>query len=146
MKLNAFTDYSLRVLIYLGVQHGVGRAATIPELARAYGVSRHHLRAVIHRLAQLGYVRTTQGRGGVCALARAPGAISVGEVVRRTEADFDLVECFRPDGRCPIAPVCTLRGMLTEARASFLATLDRYTVTDMIPRRAALARRLAIAG
>lgn len=145
MKLTTFTDYSLRVLIYLGVQHRSGRSATIRELATAYGISQHHLRAVIHRLGQLGYVRTTQGKGGGCALARAPHEINVGDVVRCTETDMDLVECFAPDGRCPIVPVCALRGMLEEARRNFLRTLDRYTVADMIRRRRGLANVLLIA-
>jgi Rrf2 family nitric oxide-sensitive transcriptional repressor len=146
MRLTTHTDYSLRVLIYLGAQHESGRLATVKDLAMAYGISQHHLRMVMHKLAKLGFVQTIQGKGGGCRLARAPERIGVGEVVRGTEPDFHIVECFAPNaGDCRITRACTLKHMLAEAQRNFLATLDRYTVADMIKQRRSVVRLLRIA-
>ncbi|HEX8739834.1 MAG TPA: Rrf2 family transcriptional regulator [Casimicrobiaceae bacterium] len=140
MRLTTFSDYSLRALMYLGVHDD--RLATIGELANAYGVSENHLVKVVHHLAQHGYIETIRGRGGGMRLARPPSEINVGEVVRGTEESLTLVECF--DGstsRCRIEPACRLKGMLGRALDAFFATLDRYTLADLIapgPRLAAL--------
>lgn len=140
MRLTAFSDYSLRALMYLGI-HG-DRLATIGELADAYGISENHLVKVVHHLAQHGYIETIRGRGGGMRLARPPGDINVGEVVRATEDSLALVECF--DGstsQCRIEPACRLKGMLGRALDAFFATLDGYTLADLLvpgPRLAAL--------
>ena len=136
MRLTVRTDYSLRVLMYAGLTRE--RLATIAEMAAAYRVSENHLMAVVHRLGTLGYLETVRGKGGGVRLARPPGAINLGEVVRRVETDMALVECFAAEpGQCPIAPACALRGVLGEALDAFLAVLDRYTLADLLgPRRA----------
>lgn len=142
MRLTLFTDYSLRVLMYVGVKDG---AATISELAESYGVSRNHLMKVIQRLAQLGYLETARGRRGGLRLARPPGEISVGEVVRRMEDDLALVNCFDPAAQpCVIAQGCVLRRALGEALEAFLAVLDGYTLEDLIAPRRRLARLLGL--
>ena len=131
MQLTLYTDYSLRVLLYLGLnrQH----MATITEIAASYGISRNHLVKVVHNLATQGYIRTTRGRGGGLALARTPTEINIGDVVRHTEVNFHLVECFDQEhNTCPISAACNLKGGLYEAQRAFIAVLDRYTLEDVL--------------
>jgi Rrf2 family transcriptional regulator, nitric oxide-sensitive transcriptional repressor len=143
MRLTRYTDYALRVLIYVGLK-GDG-LATIPEIARHYGISRNHLMKVVHELGRQGYVRTVRGRAGGLELARPAAAIGLGEVVRATEDDLVLVECFQPGNTaCRIMPACHLRGVLQEALAAFLAVLDRHTLADLLEEPAPLRRLLAL--
>ncbi|HYC05229.1 MAG TPA: Rrf2 family transcriptional regulator [Azospirillaceae bacterium] len=142
MRLTVQTDYSLRVLLYLGLRPD--RLCSIREIAGAYGISENHLMKVVHRLGLFGFVRTVRGRNGGLALARPAADLGVGEVVRRTEEDMVLVECFSPDGKCPISGACTLQGVLDEALAAFLAVLDRYTLADLMGPAAAMAARLGV--
>lgn len=131
MQLTLYTDYSLRVLVYLGACPE--RTATITEIARAYRISRNHLVKVVHNLAHHGYIRTTRGRGGGMALARPPAEIRIGDVVRHTEVNFTLVECFdKVRNTCPITSMCALKGALGEAFRAFMAVLDRYTLADVL--------------
>jgi Rrf2 family nitric oxide-sensitive transcriptional repressor len=131
MQLTLYTDYSLRVLIYLGLSPG--RVVTITDVAQSYGISRNHLVKVVHNLATLGYIRTTRGRGGGLGLARPPAQINIGDVVRHTEVNFHLVECFdRENNTCPIAAACFLKSALHEAQRAFMSVLDRYTLADVL--------------
>ena len=137
VRLTVYTDYSLRMLMYLAVK-GDG-LATIAEVAGAYGVSKAHLTKVAHQLGLAGYVETVRGKGGGLRLARPAERIGLGDVVRRTEPDMALVPCFEPaHAPCPIVPACGLRGALYEARQAFLAVLDRYSLADLVQRRAEL--------
>ena len=141
MRLTVYTDYSLRMLMYLAVKSD-GRA-TIAEVAAAYGISKAHLTKVAHQLGLAGYVETVRGKGGGLSLARAAAGIGLGDVVRRTEPDMALVPCFEPvHGSCQIVPACGLRGALYEARQAFLAVLDRYSLADLVQRRVELAALL----
>jgi Rrf2 family nitric oxide-sensitive transcriptional repressor len=134
MRLTRYTDYSLRVLMYLAVRSE--HRATIEEISQAYDVSRAHLMKVVHELGRAGFVETMRGRGGGLRLARTLDALTVGEVVRRTEEQMDLVECFDPaTSHCRIESACALRGVLEEALEAFLATLDGYTLADLVARR-----------
>jgi Rrf2 family nitric oxide-sensitive transcriptional repressor len=131
MRLTTFTDYSLRVLIYLGLQRE--RLATIAEIADAYGISKNHLMKVVHHLGQQGYVDTLRGKSGGIRLARPPEEINLGMLVRATEASTELVECFAPDSSdCRIEPVCALRGILERSLKAFYAVLDGYTLADVL--------------
>ena len=145
MRLTVYTDYSLRMLMYLAVK-GDGGPATIAEVASAYGISKAHLNKVAHRLGQAGYVETMRGKGGGLRLARPAEAIGLGDVVRRVEPDMALVPCFEPvHAPCPIVPACGLRGALYEARQAFLAVLDRYSLADLVRRRVELGALLRAA-
>ncbi len=140
MRLTAFSDYSLRVLLYLGV-HG-GRLATAGEIAAAYGISQNHLTKVVQHLALRGHVETVRGKGGGMRLARAPQAINVGALVREAEQGA-LVECFeRGAGGCRIERACVLRAALSEALEAFYEVLDRHTLADLLAPRGRLARVL----
>lgn len=147
MRLTTFTDYTLRVLIYLGAHQRQGRLATIGDVAAAYGVSENHLMKIVHHLAQQGYVETTRGKGGGMRLARAPESINLGEVVRGAEEDLAVVECFQKDNfQCPIVPACALRGIFGRAMDAFFEVLDGQTLADLLEPRAQLVRIFRDAG
>jgi Rrf2 family nitric oxide-sensitive transcriptional repressor len=131
VQLSLHADYALRVLVYLGTHPG--RVVTTQEVSSAYGISKNHLVRVIHTLAEHGYIDIHAGRSGGVTLAREPNAIRLGEVVRYAEPNLRLAECFdKNTNTCPIASVCGLKGMLNEALNSFLATLNRYTIADIV--------------
>jgi Rrf2 family nitric oxide-sensitive transcriptional repressor len=140
MHLTRFTDYSLRTLIYVGLQGN--RLPSIAEIAKAYGISEHHLNKVVHHLGQIGLLDTVRGRRGGIRLARRPEQIGIGDVVREVEGHMAVIEC-RGTEPCAIAGVCVLEGALWEGLAAFLAVLDRYTLADLIgTRREAISARL----
>jgi len=144
MRLTTFSDYTLRVLIYLGVHQG--EIATVGQIADSYGISANHLMKVVHYLAQAGYVETARGKGGGMRLGLAPESINIGELVRGTEDNRNLVECFdRDKSDCRIEAACVLRGMLGGALDAFFRSLDAYTLADLIAPRARLANMLVLA-
>lgn len=143
MRLTVHTDYALRMLIYLAVKDD--GLATIGQVADQYRISENHLNKVAHHLGQAGFITTVRGKGGGLRLARSAEAISLGAVVRQTEPDMTLVPCFGSgDTSCPIGPVCGLPSVLHEARAAFMAVLDRYTVADLARQRAGLRDLLGL--
>ena len=144
MKLTSFTDYSLRVLIYLAAQPE--RRATIAEIATSFDVSVNHLTKVVHFLGKQGWLANVRGKGGGLGLALAPENIVVGKVVRATEGAAMPAECFgdTPD-HCSIARICRLRGVLRQAVDAFYDVLDDYTLDDLVQNRSSLARVLHIA-
>jgi Rrf2 family nitric oxide-sensitive transcriptional repressor len=143
VRLSSFSDYSLRVLMYLGVH--AERLATIGEIADAYGISANHLTKVVNHLGRLAYIETVRGKGGGIRLARPAAGIRLGELIRQTENDWALVECFASDGHCRIMPACRLPAILDEALAAMLAVLDRYTLADLLHHPAELGRMIPLA-
>lgn len=142
MRLTTFTDYTLRVLMYLALEPG--RLATIPEMAAAYGISENHLMKVVHHLGRTGTVEPVRGKGGGVRLARGPRDVRIGQIVRASEGGAAVVECFSPDdNECRIAPACRLSGILAEAFEALYASLDRYTLADLVGNRRALRRVLS---
>jgi Rrf2 family transcriptional regulator, nitric oxide-sensitive transcriptional repressor len=145
MRLTNFTDYTLRVLIYLGVNQEGGRLATIGEIATAYRISENHLMKIVHHLAKEGYVETTRGNGGGMRLALAPDQINIGEVVRKSEEELAIVQCFEKGNvNCPIIPACTLVGVFERAMRAFFDVLDSHTLADLIVHREELANLLRL--
>lgn len=144
MRLTSFTDYSLRVLIYLAVN---GEAqVTIREIAQRYGISRNHLMKVVQDLSQKGYLNASRGKNGGLRLKMLPAEINIGALVRDMENDLALAECLGVNNHCILKPACRLKSVLREALDAFFQVLDAYTLEDILPgrNRAELARILDI--
>lgn len=143
MKLTSFTDYSLRVLMYLATEPE--RRATVAEISAAFAIKANHLTKVVHHLGRCGWVETSRGKGGGLLLAKPADAISVGRVVRDAEGAAQPAECFAEGpSDCAIAGRCRLRGVLAEAVQAFYAVLDRYTLADITRNRAMLVPLLSL--
>ena len=141
MTLTKFSDYSLRLLLYLAV-HG-DRLVSVGEVSRAYRVSPHIMVKVVQLLVEDGLVASVRGRHGGLRLDKAPREINVGRLIRRTEPGWDLVECFDRDrNTCPIESACGLKGALKRAQRAFLGVLDDHTLADFLPRAPSLLRLL----
>lgn len=130
MHITRYTDYSLRVLIYLAVQGD--RLTTIQEIADSYDISKNHLMKVVHQLNKKSYIETVRGKKGGMRLRMAPEDINVGVLVRETEHDLSIVECYSSKNTCKISPVCGLKPMFGEALQAFLSVLDKYTLQDIM--------------
>ncbi|MDI2585985.1 MULTISPECIES: Rrf2 family transcriptional regulator [unclassified Psychrobacillus] len=142
MRLTMYTDFSLRVLIYLGAKEK-NELSTIQAISDAYGISKNHLMKVTHELGKLGYIETIRGRGGGIRLAMDPKDINIGQVVRHTEDDFHIVECFDcKTNTCVISPVCGLKGALNRALFAYLKVLDGYTLADFLHQKHKIANLL----
>ena len=134
MQLTHYTDYSLRVLVYLTLKQN--NSVTISEIADYYKISRNHLVKIVNNLANLGYITTVRGKGGGMHLALPADEINIGEVIRSVEPHFNIVECFAEDHKnCRIEPICKLKSVLQSATDSFLAELDQYSLQDVISNR-----------
>ncbi len=143
MHLTRFTDYSLRVLVYLAVK-GEERS-TIHEIASRFDISRNHLMKVVQDLSHKGYITAIRGKNGGLLLKKAPEEIRLGRLVRDTENGIELVECFSENNACRITPACQLKPILAEALGAFMAVLDTYTLADMLgPQQPQLAQLLKI--
>lgn len=130
MRLSTFSDYSLRVLMYLGVQDD--RLVTIAEIAAVHDISKAHLMKVVHQLGLNGHIETVRGKGGGIRLARPPREIVVGAVIRQSESDFAMAECFAGQSSCRIHGGCGLPGILNEALSAMFLVLDGYTLADLL--------------
>lgn len=130
MRLTAFTDYTLRVLMYLATNPE--RTATIGEIAEAYGISRLHLNKVVLQLGQAGDIETARGRNGGIRLAKPADAINLADVVQRAEPDMELVPCFANARACVLGRCCLLQGVLQRANHAFVAELARHTLADLM--------------
>ena len=142
MRLTAYTDYSLRTLMYLALKPD--GLATIAGIAAAYGISANHLMKVVHQLGLAGDIETVRGRQGGMRLARRPEDINIGQLVRRMEPDLNMAPCFAGPALCPITPACVLQRALREALEAFLAVLDRYTLADLVAPDRSLAGLLGM--
>lgn len=139
MQLTLFSDYSLRVLLYLSAHRD--RRVALPEISAAYGISQNHLVKVVQRLIEEGLVESVRGRGGGLSLAREPHEINVAAVVRLTEPHLNLVECFDAmTNTCPIDAACGLKKALVRAQDAFFAELEKYSLADFTSRGPALIK------
>ena len=142
MRLTAFSDYTLRTLMYLALRPEA--LCTIDEIAAAYGISANHLTKVVHQAAQAGEVKTVRGQHGGLRLARAAETINIGTVLRRTEPDLEIAPCFGSGSACAIQPACVLQNVLGDALSAFLAVLDRTTLADLVRPRRRLSKLLQL--
>jgi Rrf2 family nitric oxide-sensitive transcriptional repressor len=132
MRLTSFTDYSLRTLLYLCAHRD--KLVTIQDIADMHSISKNHLMKVVYQLGQSGMIETVRGRNGGLRLGREPKDINIGALVRETETDFFMAECFdRAHDTCPLTPSCRLKNTLWAATQAFLAELDKVTLEDMLP-------------
>lgn len=135
MRLTSFTDYSLRTLLHLGMHRG--RLVTIQEIADTHQISKNHLMKVVHQLGVAGFVETVRGRNGGFRLKIEPEEINLGAVIRATETDFHMAECFAPGGNnCPLSADCRLKHALATATFAYLASLDTQTLAMLLPQQA----------
>jgi Rrf2 family transcriptional regulator, nitric oxide-sensitive transcriptional repressor len=130
MRLTRFSDYALRALIFAASTPD--RLATIEETAEVYGISRAHLKKVVTILIRAGFLKGVRGRTGGYTLARPAREINLGAVVRTTEPDFAIFECFSEGNQCRITPCCRLASVANEALAAFVTTFDRYSLADVL--------------
>ncbi|AVL70131.1 HTH-type transcriptional repressor NsrR [Oligella urethralis] len=165
MRLTTYSDYALRCLIFLAIQEDQEKLLNIKNIAEEFEISQNHLTKIIHQLATIGYIESVRGRNGGIRLAKSPASINLAEVIKQTEADFNLVECFAPldkelffmpqrqgqalatteltASHCKISPRCQLQRIFFEATQSFLNVLNQYTLADVISNKAELRRLLA---
>jgi len=137
LQLSLHADYACRVLIYLSVTPMP--RSSIEEIANSFKISENHLVKVVHRMGQLGFIETIRGRNGGIRLGLAPEKISIGEVIRKMEPHFEVVECMNPStNACPIVGICGLQPALMRARDAFLAILDAVTLAEVTHNQAAL--------
>jgi Rrf2 family nitric oxide-sensitive transcriptional repressor len=141
MRLKNYTNYAMRTLQLAALR--APELTRVDQVARAHGISRAHIMKIVHELGKAGYIETVRGRGGGFRLARRPEQITLGEVVRLTEAPIELVECFDAEtNTCPLRGVCRLSTALDEGLKAFLAVLDGVTVADLAGNRGELEARL----
>lgn len=171
MRLTYYSDYALRCLIYLATKPDVEKLSNISDIAESYQISKSHLTKIIHHLGKLGYIDSVRGKNGGIRLGIAPADINIGALVRKTESDFQIVDCFPEDSlpvleksldddkkielinmvnkleegaRCTIAPACQLKWVLAKAMQAFISVLDNYTLADVVGNKDDLAELLAI--
>lgn len=144
MHITRYTDYSLRVLMYVALNGN--RQCTIADIAASYDISKNHLMKVVQALNIQGYLIASRGKNGGLSLNGRPEDINIGQVIRDMEQDLSLVECFNADNKCAISPACQLKNVLNEALENFFKTLDKYTLADLLTqkRQATLVRLLGI--
>jgi|SRR5665213_1973097 len=131
MKLSAYSDYAIRVLMQTALRSP--QRLTVAEVALTFGISRHHLVKVVHDLGRSGYLATQRGIGGGFTLARAPEHIRLGDIVRLGEESETVIDCLDGENHhCRLLPVCRLKGILDEAAAAFFAVMDGYTLADLV--------------
>lgn len=142
MNITTFSDYTLRVLIYLAVHDGC--KSTADEIAKAYDISFHHVAKAAQWLVREGYVKSERGRFGGIRLNQHPREINIGHIVKATEAGTILVDCLRETGgACCIRPACGLKGALAQAQIEFYKVLEGYSLADVAQKDMALKALLA---
>ena len=143
MKLTLYTDYSLRMLMYLALDPD--QTSTIQEVADRFKISKNHLMKVAYQLGQAGYVETVRGRNGGLRLLRAASEIKLGDLVRECEGDFTMVECFDTDqNQCVLTPACKLKNVLKDALDAYFQSLNQYTLADLLQPKTTLVQLLRL--
>jgi Rrf2 family iron-responsive transcriptional regulator len=143
MRLTRQTNYAVRILMYCAANEG--RLSRIPEIADAYSVSELFLFKILQPLVENGLVETVRGRNGGVKLAKPAAAISLFDVVRVTEENFAMAECFENDAaECPLVDSCGLNEALRKALGAFFEVLEGYSIEDLIKTRPSVRTLLGI--
>ncbi|MCO4795435.1 MAG: Rrf2 family transcriptional regulator [Bacteriovoracaceae bacterium] len=142
MRLSSFTDYSLRVLIYLAIK-GEERS-TVAEIADKYQISKNHLVKVVHNLSSMGVIDSYKGKGGGICLSSSPDKIVIGKLIKKLESESYLVECFGPSGNCTINPSCQLKKALAQAEQEFYKSLNQFSLADILSNKSRLVKDLSL--
>lgn len=142
MRLTRQTNYAIRMLMYCAANPG--RLSRVSEVAEAYGVSELFLFKILQPLVEHGMVETVRGRNGGIRLKRPAGEITLFDVVRVTEENFAMAECFEADAECPLVNDCSLTGALREALDAFFAVLARHTIAELTEARPNMRALLGI--
>jgi Rrf2 family nitric oxide-sensitive transcriptional repressor len=109
------------------------KLCSVSEIAEYYGISRNHLVKVVHRLAQLGYIHSSKGKGGGIKLAYDPAKLKLGDLIQRLEPNMNIVECFdRETNTCKITSSCKLKHLLYQANEGFIAQMNQHTLLDAL--------------
>lgn len=131
MQLTSFTDYGIRVLMYLATQPE--QISSVKEIAEYYNISRNHLVKITHRLSQLGYINTSKGKGGGIQISKGIEKLNLGDIIIALEPNFNIVECFdAQNNTCRITNSCHFKHYISEARENFINTMNKYTLGDTI--------------
>jgi Rrf2 family nitric oxide-sensitive transcriptional repressor len=135
MRLTKWTDYTLRVLMHCAATQQRPKPVTIQEIAQRHDISRSHLMKIVMKLSALGWIESIRGRGGGIRLLVPADQIIIGEVLRKTETDFNLVECFdEAENTCRLNGRCHLKTVLEDAMSSYMAVLDKVSLADLLPK------------
>ena len=143
MRLTRQTNYAIRILMYCAANDG--QLSRIPEIAAAYSVSELFLSKILQPLVEHGLVTTVRGRNGGVKLGRPATDISLFDVVRVTEENFAMAECFENDAAdCPLIDSCGVNAALREALNAFFAVLMRHSIDEIVKSRTNINQLLGI--
>jgi Rrf2 family transcriptional regulator, nitric oxide-sensitive transcriptional repressor len=129
MRLTMLSDYALRVLMYAAANPD--RLVTIDETITAFPVSRGHIMKVVLCLGKGGFLHSRRGRAGGFTLALRPEDIRLGDVLRLTEPDYQMVECQGAASTCPITATCKMPAVVQSALSAFMTVMDQHTLADI---------------
>mgnify|MGYP005837177391 CR=1 FL=1 len=145
MRLTTYSDFALRTLMFAAARHP--QLTSIAEVAQSYGIPQGHVRKIVHELSRAGLLLSVRGRLGGFRLARSPAELRLDDIVRQTETDFALAECFAPRaGGCRLQPGCRLQHALATACDAFLDSLAGWTLADLVEPRSAFLAAFASGG
>ncbi|NKF52119.1 Rrf2 family transcriptional regulator [Shewanella sp. WXL01] len=141
MKLTRYTDYGIRILMYVAMQHEREKLFRIAEVTEVFTLSSNHVAKIIHHLGKLGYINTIRGKSGGFKLAVLPSEINLGQLIRELENSLAPIDCDEP--KCRFTSVCAFKGILGKAVAAYLAVLDEYTLADIVVNKSELMSTLS---
>lgn len=131
MYLSKFTDYSFRILMYLG--NNPDKLSTVDELASILGLSTHHVKKIVYKLSKNNYISSLKGRNGGIKLGMDPKDINLGKLLEITEDNLDILECFSIENNtCSLNNCCKLKPIINDALESFKLELSKYTLDDIL--------------
>lgn len=131
MYLSKFTDYSFRILMYLG--NNPDKLSTVDELSSILGLSTHHVKKIVYKLSKNNYILSLKGRNGGIKLGMDPKDINLGKLLEITEDNLDILECFSIENNtCSLNNCCKLKPIINDALESFKLKFSEYTLADIL--------------